>query len=726
MNHDPALPPPEATSSSGLPEKIDLKVKPGQSLRLDTRVNQAGKVEIRSGFRVMLGEITRSGRLFAFLALLLTAVVLFSGITRYPAHVTPDEVYSSLRAVDLLQNNFKGEGGYLLPAFLRGSTPFGVGTGAYLQLLPQFFRPNTLPWIRGLNVLLGLLAALGLTVWLRNALRLAHAWVLMPLLACIPAWFFFTRTGLDITLAASLSMGALGCYGFYRAGRPRLMYGAVVLAMVAFYAAPPARLAVPTAAILLALTDWHYHRENRQLVLRALLLALAMAVPLGIFLVRHPGAIQQELTAAGSFLTHDLQPLMKGGRLALNVLNGFNPFYWFLLDPNTSQQYRMGNHPPLTILLAPFVFWGVTTTLRKILQPAYRLVWIGWLAAAVGAAPFGGRLPELLLAVPFLAITAALGLHEAVRMVQHRWKSMPTWLPDTAVLLGVGSGSLLLLFNALVKSPQWPADYGREGLQYGAPQIYAAAEAYAADIPQRSVLVWPEWSTDPDALRRFFATAAGDRVRLGLLDPFLYRVDPSIDQFAFVIPDDQYQSIQSGGKFEVTAVDIITYPGGSAAFALVELAYTPQADEIMEQEAVRRRALVTEIVRLDGEEVTVRHSVLDIGSPEYLFDGNLDSLIRSTEANPLVVELIFPQPRQIDAILVQLGSEPVTLHVVLNPTGSSPQTFTGHGAATEGMKELRVDFAAGAWVEALRLEVLDETTQEPAHVHLWEIRLWKQ
>jgi len=37
------------------------------------------------------------------------------------------------------------------------------------------------------------------------------------------------------------------------------------------------------------------------------------------------------------------------------------------------------------------------------------------------------------------------------------------------------------------------------------------------------------------------------------------------------------------------------------------------------------------------------------------------------------------------------------------------------------MKELRLDITAGTWVEALRLEVLDETTHEPAHVHLWEI-----
>lgn len=720
MNHEPAQPPPEEIDPPGSPEKIDLKVQPGQSLRLDARVDPAGKVEVRSGFRVMLREITRSGRIYGWPVLLLAAIVLFSGIMRYPAHVTPDEVYPSLRAVDLLHSSFTFDG-KVLPAFMPGSTPHGVGVGAYLQVLPQFFRPNSLAWIRAFNAFLGLLAALGLTAWLRTSMRLTYAWVLLPLLAALPVWFFFNRTGLDIALAASLSMGALAGYGFYLDGRPRFLFGSVALAMLAFYAAPAARTAILTAVILLIMIDWRYHRENRGLALWALLLLVLLALPLVRFLLQFPGAFQQEM-AVGGFLTSTLTPVAKLGQFLLNVLNGFNPFYWFLSDPNTPAQYRMGTYPPLPLLLAPFVFWGGWAALTKIRQPAYRLIWVGWIAAAVGAAPFGGRLPELLLVVPFLALAAVIGLHEALQRLKRLWQNMPGWLPGTALLLGAGGGGLLLL-NGLVYSPHWQADTSHDGLQYGAPQIYAAAEAYAGDNPQRSVLVWPEWSTDPDALRRFFAAESGDQIRLGLLEPFLYRVDPSIDQFAFVIPDDQYRSIQSSGKFSIATVEQIEYPDGSAAFALVELTYTSRAAEIMEQEAARRRALVSQTIQLNGEPVEVRHSALDIGQPEYLFDGIHDSLIRSAEANPLVVELIFSPPRLLAGVQVQVGSEPVQVTAVINPESGNPQTVTRHGAATDGMKELRLDFAGGAWVEVLRLEVLDETTQEPAHVHLWEIQL---
>lgn len=721
MNHEPAQPPPEETDPPGSPGKIDLKVQPGQSLRLDARVNPAGKVEVRSGFRAMLREISRGGRIYAWPALLLTAIVLFSGITRYPAHVTPDEVYPSLRAVDLLQNGFTFDG-KVLPAFMPGTTPHGVGVGAYLQVLPQFFRPNSLAWIRAFNALLGLLASLGLTAWLRTSLRLTYAWVLLPLLPALPVWFFFNRTGLDIALAASLYMGTFACYGFYLAGRPRFLFGSVALAMLAFYAAPSARIAVLTAVILLIVIDWRYHLENRRLALQALLLLVLLAIPLVRFLLQYPGAFQQEINAGG-FLAGGLPPAAKLGQFLLNVLNGFNPFYWFLLDPNTPAQYRMGTYPPLPLLLAPFVFWGGWAALTKIRQPAHRLIWVGWIAAAVGAAPFGGRLPELLLVVPFLALAAVIGLHEVLQRLKRVWQNMPDWLPGAALLLGAGGAGLLLLVNGLVHSPQWQVDTGRDGLQYGASQIYAAAAAYAGENKERSVLVWPEWSTDPDALRRFFAADSGDRIRLGLLEPFLYRLDPSIDQFAFMIPEDQYQSIRSSGKFNVATVEQIEYPDGSAAFALVELTYTPQAAEIMEQEAARRRVLVSQMIQLDGEPVQVRHSTLDIGQPEYLFDGIPDSLIRSAEANPLVVELVFSPPRLLAGVQVQLGSEPIQVTSVINPESGSPQTVTRHGAATDGMKELRLDFADGAWVEVLRLEVEDETMQEPAHVHLWEIRL---
>ncbi|MHB1447751.1 MAG: hypothetical protein ACYCX1_01235 [Bellilinea sp.] len=724
MNTDPAPPRPDAEISPRVGTQVDLSARPGQRLSLEVQAGLNGAVQVSSRGWAVGRAALRSERLYAGFGLLLAVAVLLLGLTRLPAQVTPDEVYPSLRAVELVRNDFKGEDGALLPAFVRGSTPYGLGTGVYLQALPQLFRPNTLVWIRACNALFGLLAGLLLAAWLRFGLRLRHSWVLLPLLAGTPAWFYFSRTGLDMTLAASLLIAALGCYGFYRSGQSGFIYGAVALAMLAFYAAPAARLAVPTAVLLLTLLDWQVHRSHWRLVGRALILTAALCLPLIIFLLRQPDGATQELAASGSYLVSNISNWQKAGQFFLAALNVIDPIAWLVVDPNLPEVYRMGPYPPFPLLLAPFTIWGGRLAIQRFHRPEYRLLWIGLLSAGVGAAPFGGKLPHLLSAAPLLAAFAVIGLHAGLDWLTQRWRKMAGWLPGPVLLLAAGGGSLILLFSALTGSRNWPQDYHREGLQFGAPQIYGAALAYADRHPQRKVLVWPEWSTDPDALRRFFTPDHLEQIQNGFLDPYLYRRNPAIGQYAFLLSADQYAQIQSSGKFDIVLVDSIPYPNGQPAFALVELAYSPQFAQILAQESAERRALVTGEVQLGNEPVTVRYPALDIGVPANLFDGNRESLVRTAAANPLVVELIFPQPRRLQGVLLLLGAEPIKITAILNPgEGGKPLIYPLQSKASDTMNEAQVDFDGAYWVSSLRLEVLDEEAGEPAHVHLWEIQL---
>jgi hypothetical protein len=349
---------------------------------------------------------------------------------------------------------------------------------------------------------------------------------------------------------------------------------------------------------------------------------------------------------------------------------------------------------------------------------------VGGLAASLGAAPIGGKLPHTLPAVPILAAFAVIGLHAARDWLTLRWQKLPGWLPAPALLLAAGGGSLALLFSALTGGQRWQLDYGREGLQFGAPQIYGTALTYANSHPARSVLVWPEWSTDPEALRRFFVPNHLDRIRNAFVDPYLYQRDPGIGQYAFLLPADQYDEIQSSGKFEITTIESIDYPDGQPAFSLVELAYAPQFEQILAQESEQRRVLVTEQLSVEGETLTVRHSALDIGEPANLFDGRTESLVRTAAANPLVVELVFPQPRHLVGVVLQLGSEPIKITAMLTPDDDGePQVYLLQTPTSDGMKEVQVNFDGAQMVASLRLEVLDESAGEPAHVHLWEIQL---
>jgi len=413
----------------------------------------------------------------------------------------------------------------------------------------------------------------------------------------------------------------------------------------------------------------------------------------------------------------------KAGKFLLAVLQAVNPFQWLLVDPKLASVYRSGPFPPLPVLLFPLVVFGAYKAVQRARQAGYRLLWVGLTAAAVGAAPFGGTLPGSLLAVPVLAVLAMIGLQAALDWLKKRWQRWPDSLPALLAFAVLGGGSLALLISALNPGPRWQVDYGREGLQYGALQIYAAASDYVTGHPERSVLVWPEWTSDPDGLRRFFAPDLGERIKSGMVDTYLYRREPDMEQVAFLLPHDQYQMVLASGKFTVTTVESIAYPDGKPAFHLVELVYTPQFEAILTQETEQRHALVASEVVVDGEIITALHSALDIGVPANLFDDFGESLVRSASANPLAIELYFAAPRQLQGVTLDLGAEPITVTAVLTMGDGQTRTFSQQTPVSNGMKQAWIEFAGSQLVKILRLEVLDESVGDPAHVHLWEITL---
>ena len=72
---------------------------------------------------------------------------------------------------------------------------------------------------------------------------------------------------------------------------------------------------------------------------------------------------------------------------------------------------------------------------------------------------------------------------------------------------------------------------------------------------------------------------------------------------------------------------------------------------------------------------------------------------------------------------LDLGAEPITVSVVATLDNGQTRTFTQETAASTGMKQARIEFDGTLQVESLRLEVLDASTGDPGHVHLWEITL---
>jgi hypothetical protein len=113
-----------------------------------------------------------------------------------------------------------------------------------------------------------------------------------------------------------------------------------------------------------------------------------------------------------------------------------------------------------------------------------------------------------------------------------------------------------------------------------------------------------------------------------------------------------------------------------------------------------------------------------MGEISHMFDGNRDTLGRTLEANPTVIELTFPKPRTIKGVAIIIGSAELEIKALAYPDQASPpikamQVLKG----TVEQPEVSLDFGQAVLAQKLRLEIRDLYQTEPAHIHIWEIYL---
>jgi hypothetical protein len=116
--------------------------------------------------------------------------------------------------------------------------------------------------------------------------------------------------------------------------------------------------------------------------------------------------------------------------------------------------------------------------------------------------------------------------------------------------------------------------------------------------------------------------------------------------------------------------------------------------------------------------------MLDMGEIGAMFDGNPDTLGRTLEANPAIIELIFPQPRSLQELSLIIGSTQAEIRALVYPSsGSSPQEYLQIRQGTVAQPKVSLQLPEAPLTNKLRLEVRDIHQPEPGHIHIWEIEL---
>jgi hypothetical protein len=166
------------------------------------------------------------------------------------------------------------------------------------------------------------------------------------------------------------------------------------------------------------------------------------------------------------------------------------------------------------------------------------------------------------------------------------------------------------------------------------------------------------------------------------------------------------------------------YPNNRPGFFFVQLRYADDIDAVLEAEQESRKSLQTGEITLEGQSVVVHYSLLDMGTIQHIFDGDLNTVARTLEANPFIIELTFPEARVMSGYTITTGSANVrvTATLITGAEGEMP-TYMDSFQGTISEPGLTVTFDQSVMVKAIQFEIQEVGVGEPAHVHVWEIEV---
>lgn len=654
------------------------------------------------------------------LALLIYLLTRLIALPDFPIYFFTDEAVQTVLAADLARDGWHGADKALLPTYFFNAYQYNLGVSVYLQVLPYLLFGKSIWVTRGVSALVSLLAALAVGLTLREVFKVRYAWVGILLLSITPAWFLHSRTAFETAIAVSFYAAFLYFYLSYRNGRSRALYAAVVMAALAFYSYSPMRLVIPLTALLLFFSDLRYHLSRRTVILRGLALVLVLALPQVRFQIQHPQANLEHLTRLNSYWVAQISLVEKVLRFLGEYGRGFDPFYWFLGQGNELTRHMMRGYGQLLRTSFPFALGGIGLALWRVRCWEYRAVLLALLAAPGGAALVGVGITRLLpLVIPAVILTALALVETLDWLVRKReWlRRSAAWMLF-AVMVGFNGW---MLNDALVNAPLWYTNYGLYGMQWGARQVFGEIRSILREKPQTRIILSPSWANGTDTIARFFFDDPLP-FTIGSIEGYFVEKKELDEKTLFIMIPEEYEKVLKSQKFADVRVErILPYPNGQPGFYFVRLRYADNIDEILEAEREARRALREAQVMIDGETAQVRYSYLDAGAIEMVFDGDLNTLMRTMEANPLQVQITFKHERTVRGMTAKIGGEPTRLVVELRDAAGKTLFKTEQEApANPTPRLLTLEFGEVSGVVQVWLDVFNLNEPAPTHVHLWE------
>ncbi len=675
----------------------------------------------------ILAELCLSDALIVLAGLLLYAITRLVGLTAFPIYFFCDEAIQTNLARALLTNGLRSADGTLLPPYFLNAEKWNLSLSVYIHLVSTAIFGNSAFLTRATSAAVSALALVAVALALRLVFQSRFWWAGPLALTAAPAWFLHSRTAFETVMMVAFYACFLCCYLLYRTRGVAWLFPAIVFGAMTFYAYANGQGVMLVSGVLLLLSDLRYHlRQGWRVLVGASGALLLVALPLARFRLMQPDAYTAQLRALDSYWTHTIPLGEKLTTFGANYLAGLSPAYWFLPNTVDLDRHRMLDMGHLPLAYLPFILVGLGICLARLRSPTHRVLLVAMLAAPFSAALVAVSITRVLAMLVPAAMIFTLGLDRCYGWVAGRLRY---GLAAGAVALALGASSLLLLRTALVDGPTWFTNYTLDGMQYGAQQLFGEAiPELLAREPDTQLLVSPTWANNPNTYLEFFLSPAqASRVQLINIDAFMVArqpLDPAHQ--IFIMPPYEFDRAIKDRKFIVDQPEqILPYPNGQPGFYVVRMRYVATVDAIFAADRVARAQLVEDQVDIGGQPVTVAHSALDIGAPVNIFDGDPSTLMRGFEANPLIIELRFPQPRRIGGVTLTVASMDFTLRVIGTTTDGGPQVIAEQRyVGLPPDPTVSLDLPSGVReLRTLRLEILQAGAGEVAHVHVRELAL---
>jgi hypothetical protein len=659
-------------------------------------------------------------------ALLGALAALAIGLTRFPIYFFCDEALQANLASQLVQNRFRDFTGTFLPPYFLNDQRWAVSLSVYVHLIPTWLFGKSIFVTRATSVAVAMMGTAGAAIALR-VMRVRFWWVAPLVLAAMPMFFLHARTAFEAIMTASFYACFLCAYLLYRYRSPRYLFVALLFGAATFYAYTAGQGVMLVAGVLLLLSDLRYHLHQRwKVLLGATLFALLLALPYVRYRRLHPGVVRSQLEVLNSYW---IQPIPLSEKIEIfgrNYLEGFDPRFWFSRKEAKFVRHQMRGMSYIPLAYVPFLVLGAGVCVRNFRRSsAHRAVLFSPLAT-----PFAGAAAEIdPLRVIAMVVPAALLTVIGIDQI-HRWIRRLVPYPAAAVACAAAFalGAANLTVKALVAGPTWYTDYGLYGMQYGAREVFSAIREELARSSDFHIRLSPSWANNPSEFVQFFLTGdERNRVTFETVDAYLLRRTPLSEKDLHVMTADEYQRAVGSQKVVVDPpVRTLPYPDGRVGFYFARMRYSENADAILAAEREERRKLEETTATLEGRPVTIRHSRLDMGRIPDVFDGRPETLARGLEANPFVLEMVFPTARTVRKVRLSLGAMDLArVRVRATPEDGSPERSAGAEVRNRpASPRLEFPFPGGAVrTRKLRIEIEDVGAGEISHVHVYELGL---